>query len=350
MSASQPAPETGAAAALPAVLEPTPGVGTQLPGRAAMRFHVDAWDPGYGTSAAGVGPDTATTATVLADVEVAEVGWAPMPAAQVEPAPVVLFVDGVRRVDARAWIDRVDGGPPAPGLCASFAAGAVCCRDGAADVLAAEARRGLFTAASPADDIVTVAGTYAVTPAPADDVDSLSLALQRRLADLEVVAAVAGRDALPTELASRDLLVVDGPLRGRQHLPRALGFVKSQQVVYLPPPLNEVVGRLGTGERTPVFRMGTTWDRHSWYLRLPCRQGAAWAGVVRVECSADLPVADVVRLADLSQATLCRYASVEYKDARAPQNLFPVAGLERHLRRRLGDRGVLYRALLQAAG
>ncbi len=59
---------------------------------------------------------------------------------------------------------------------------------------------------------------------------------------------------------------------------------------------------------------------------------------------------EVVELANLSQAVLCRYASVEYKDARAPQNLYPIAGLEKELRRRLGDPRLLYRALRAAAG
>ena len=43
-------------------------------------------------------------------------------------------------------------------------------------------------------------------------------------------------------------------------------------------------------------------------------------------------------------------AAAGYKDSRAPQNLYPIAGLERALRRRLGDAGVLYRALRSAAG
>jgi hypothetical protein len=46
---------------------------------------------------------------------------------------------------------------------------------------------------------------------------------------------------------------------------------------------------------------------------------------------------------------LPRYASAEYKDTRAPQNLYPIAGLERELRRRLGDQRLLYRALRVAA-
>jgi hypothetical protein len=48
-------------------------------------------------------------------------------------------------------------------------------------------------------------------------------------------------------------------------------------------------------------------------------------------------------------ATLPRFASQPHNDPRAPQNLHPIAGLERELKRRLGDRDLLERALRQAA-
>ena len=187
--------------------------------------------------------------------------------------------------------------------------------------------------------------------APSDDGDALSLALQRQLGEAEVTTAVAARAVLADAGVPEngDLLVVDGPLRGRQHLPRAIGFIKSHRAEYLPPELHRMIGTLRSGQRTPVFVMGTSWDRHTWYLRLPCRPGAPWAGIVRVECSADLPPAEAVALAGMSQPTLCRYASAEYKDQRAPQNLYPIAGLEHQLRRRLGDPALLYRALRKAS-
>lgn len=49
------------------------------------------------------------------------------------------------------------------------------------------------------------------------------------------------------------------------------------------------------------------------------------------------PVTEVIRLANLSQMALGRFASPAYKDSRAPQNLYPIGGLERALRHRLGD-------------
>ena len=71
---------------------------------------------------------------------------------------------------------------------------------------------------------------------------------------------------------------------------------------------------------------------------------------MRCEVSADLPLAAATRQADVTATTLPAYASAPHKDPRAPQNLYPIAGLERALRRRLGDAEVLYRALRVAAG
>jgi hypothetical protein len=324
---------------------------------AGMRFYVDAWDPSYGASADADIYLGESTANLVLDVETDADKWQPVDAPSGVTMPAaVLFVDGVRRIDARVWVDDQAGsGTVAAGLCASYSAGVICCCQGRAHLLAAERRRGLFTATPHAVDIDTWAGRYSASftaPPPGTPLlTALSLALQVRLGDTEVTTALASR----AELAGRgvpdgsDLLVVDGPLRGRTHLPRTLGYIKTHHSEYLPPDLHAMVGRLGPDQRTPVFLVGSSWDRHTWYLRLPCRPGAPWAGVVRIECSADLNANDAIDLANLSQATLCRYASAEYKDPRAPQNLYPIAGLERELRRRLGDPRLMYRALRTAA-
>jgi AAA domain len=87
-------------------------------------------------------------------------------------------------------------------------------------------------------------------------------------------------------------------LGGAGHLPAG------HRSAYLPPHLHSMVGTLAGGQRTPVFLMGTSWERHAWYLRLPCRPGSPWSGVVRIECSGDLSRSAVTALANLSQATL----------------------------------------------
>ncbi len=312
-----------------------------------MRFAVDPWDPTYGTSL-----DTelgTSSAEVDAGIEVPPARWAPVPASRgLLPPPAVLFVDGVRRIDAQVWLD--DGAGASQALCASYAAGVVCSCDEGAHLLAADVRRGLVTTAEDATEIVTGFGSYAVVAAREHSgtapAQVLSLALQADLARVELETAASARERHGCD---GDLLVVDGPLRGRQHLPRAIGFVKSHRSEYLDKALGGVVGDLDAGERTPVFRLGTSWLRHTWYLRLPCPPGAPWAGVVRVECGGELTAEAAVALADLSQVTLVRYASAPYKDSRAPQNLYPIAGLERGLRRRLGEPALLYRALRRAA-
>lgn len=310
-------------------------------------FRVDPWDPAYGT---GLDTELGTSdQEVDAGVERPAKEWAPVPPDPRSGAPsTVLFVDGVRRVDAQVWLDEPVG--TAPGLCASYAAGVVRCGPEGALLEAAYVQRGLFTTAAEPEDVTTSAGTYRAAhvaqrrqTAP---MQLLSQALQNALAEVEVFAAAAARDREPH---AEDLLVVDGPLRGRQNLPRTIGFVKTHRSDYLPAELGAVVARLAAGERTPVFRLGTSWERHTWYLRLPCAAGTPWAGVVRAECSADLPTDAVVELASRSQVTLPRFASVEYKDSRAPQNLYPIAGLERGLRRRLGEQALVYRALRRAA-
>ncbi len=333
-----------------------------------MRFAVDGWDPGYGSTfdvdsvdlGVDLGDDLADTiANVDVTVELPVAGWRPLAASvPVTPPSRVLFVDGVRRIEARAWIDD----PPGPGsaagpaataseaICASYAAGVVCCAGTRAQLQRSEFRRGLFTVAHHARAIDTSAGTYdahVTDRRPGQPLaGALSRALQNRLADIELEVAAGARVDAPDD---DDLLVVDGPLAGRAALPRAVGYIKSHHSAYLPADLHALVGRLRAGERTPVFRIGDGWARHSWYLRLPGAPGAPWAGVVRVECSPDLPIAEVVARANLTQAVLPRYASVAYKDTRAPQNLYPIAGLERELRRRLGDQRLLYRALRVAA-
>jgi hypothetical protein len=335
----------------------------------AMRWRVESWDPGYGASTEDQAELGRSDARVTPDVEVPESRWRPIdPDPEAAGWAAVLFVDGVRRIDAMAWISEPDGGAggvaadgagsgaAALALCASYAAGVVRCRPGGADLVAAEVRRGLFSTAEHATDVVTTAGRYqrVHTARRGEPVADLSLAVQRALGDVEAAVAATARNAVALANGANgsndgeDLLVLDGPLRGRQHLPRVLGFIKTHRSEYLPPVLHRVVGTLAPGQRTPVFGLGTSWQRHTWYLKLP-GSAAPWAGVVRVECPAELSVAQVVELADRSAPMFCRYASTEYKDSRAPQNLYPIAGLERALRRRLGDQALLYRAIRRAS-
>lgn len=315
-----------------------------------MRFWVDAWDPAYaagGEAGEGGGPAQQSSAELDLGVEVPPERWAPIPApADLRAPDTVLLVDGVRRIDARVWTAEPDG-TSFPGLAASFAAGAVrCCRrTGKAELAELAVERGLFTASPTAGPVASGALRWPVYTVTDGDISILQQAVQGPLNDLEVRVATAARSARED---LEDLLVVDGPLRGRAHLPRSIGYVKTHRRQYLPPELTGVVMALAPGQRSPVFTLGTSWHRYTWYLRLPGGSGAPWSAVVRAECPIDLTVQAALRQADLSAVTLPRFASTAYKDPRAPQNLIPIAGLEQRLRARLGDPRLLHRALSRA--
>ena len=307
-----------------------------------MKFTVDPWDPAYGSSVEQEAPQS--EAVVVVDVECSEAGWAPRvpPPGTVAPDAVV-FVDGVRRLEARVWLDTPDGNDAIAGIFASFAAGAVRC-DGRADVVDVNVGRGMYTPSSHLVDVETRAGRFAARRTPDAQPESLMYAVHADMSEVEARIAEEARRR------GDELLLLDGPLRKAAHIPDAVGFVKSHHVRYLPAALNRVVATLDAGERTPVFRVDAQpFSRYSWYVRLPGPPGGPWAGIVRCEASGALAAAAVAALADRITLSVPAFASAPHKDARAPQNLYPIAGLERRLRHLLGDPAVIYRALRRAS-
>jgi hypothetical protein len=316
-----------------------------------MRIDVDAWDPSYGTAFdAGGGPQAESSAQVEVGVELPATAWKAIDPPRAAAPEVVLLVDGVQRIDTRVWITD-DGGETHLGLAASYAAGVVRCdlARGAAELATSRIERGLFSACETAPTIEAGTARYPALRVGRGEPKDLQLGVQRHLRALEVAVSDDARASAGSAGSDDDLLIVDGPLQGRAHLPRALGYVKTHQKTYLPAELTSVVVGLRSGQRSPVFMLGTSWHRYSWYLRLPGPSGSPWAGIVRAECAADLDPAAAVALAHLSAVTLPRFASSAYKDPRAPQNLIPIAGLERRLRGMLGDARLLHRVLTFAS-
>lgn len=300
-----------------------------------MRFTVETWDSDYG---APTDPElTDATQSVDPGVEMRPDDWRPL-LPDGDPVEDVLFVDGVRRVDATLWIEQP---PDFPGfaLAATYAAGAVRC-DGRAVIEETRVERGLFTSA-PADPVDTVVGRYEVKATKGTTSEELWLGIQQRMGDLEAAVSHAAGGA--------GLVIVDGPLSHARDIDNAVGYVKTQKVQYLPLELRQVLTALPAGYRTPLFLTTTSWSRFSWYVRLANHSGPA-GGLVRCEIDADVTAADAARVATRVTATLPRFASHSHKDPRAPQNLYPIGGLERELRHRLGDRDLAIRALRRASG
>lgn len=299
-----------------------------------MNFTVETWDSDYG---APVGPELEDASeNVDVTVECRPEEWRPLPP-EGEPAQDLMFVDGVRRVDATLWIDQP---PDFPGfaLAATYAAGVVRC-NGEAHVQTTAVERGLFTSAD-AIDVKTNVGDYEVKATKGTTPEELWLGIQQRMGDLEAAVSRQAGDA--------ELLVVDGPLSHARDLDNAVGYIKTQKVQYLPLELRQVLTSLPAGYRTPLFLTTSSWSRYSWYLRLANHAGPA-GGLVRCEIDANMERRGAIQVANRVTASLPRYASARHKDPRAPQNLYPIGGLERELRRRLGDKDLAMRALRRAS-
>jgi hypothetical protein len=303
-----------------------------------VRFAIDSWAPGIGSAFGGDDDLLQAEGPVDVSVEVGASDWAPRkPTA--DPVTDVRFVDGTIRTDAIVWITDDDTGATRQGRAVSVAAGSTR-TNGQAVVESALVRRILLAPAG-TPGLNTVHGTYELAVVAGDDEQALRQRSFEAMGQLETRAAGAGEPC--------ELVVVDGPLRGKEHVPGAVGYVKSHRTSYLPPTVSDTVAALAPGERTPLFVAQTGWVRYSWYVRLPGANGHPWAGIVRCEASAERDLTQVITTADRTAVTLPRFASEPHKDVRAPQNLYPIAGLERHLKRLLGDPALLERALRAAA-
>jgi hypothetical protein len=305
-----------------------------------MRFSVESWAPEYGSPIETEELEDASE-RVDATVERPLDAWSP-----IEPTPAdhperILFVDGVRRIDARVWIAADDRA--VPGVCASVAAGVVACAGDRAEVIAAEVRRAVIVPSSGIDvtPIDTKHATYALVRTVGDDTGAAYLAIHRRMTELELEVIGEHR---------ADLVVFDGPLRGRND-PFGVGYVKTQHVRYVPDEALGVIAALGDGQRSPLLLIGDggSLTRWTWYLRLPGPRSHPWSGVVRCELPGTGSAAAAIARADCISACLPRFSSSSHKDPRAPQNLVPIAGLEQRLRHLLGDPLLLERSLRVAS-
>jgi hypothetical protein len=267
----------------------------------------------------------------------------------------MVFVDGVRRIDARVLVERAQAPKTTDdtdegwshGLFGSFAVGsAVVTSSGHATWGVPRVGRILATGGGVAwGGLVSVASGTAYRPVSVSDTDSeaplRALQAQMRAAEAEVARSVAADGAL---------IVVDGPLAfDAPNGALMLGYVKRIHELYIGKEAR-VLRRLGTRERSPIFalRASNRFARLSWFVRVGVpRQGESdLTGLVRVEVSERVGLAEARRLADVSAHVLPRLVPTRARDPRAPQNLLPIGALESHLRRLLGD-GRLARRHLQ---
>jgi hypothetical protein len=273
------------------------------------------------------------------DVKVERDDWQPMvPPASAGPERV-FFVDGVRRVEHRLLVEGDQGS--LFGLLGSFGVGAACLDRRKARISHEHVGR------------LCVVGGGALMPgvhAPVAGGRS-TLAFEPRLVPENT--PVAALDGLQTAMregearlaeslgAEAEMVVLDGPLTflGSTTAP-IIGLVKRHMRAYLEVSHAGLLRRLPVGTRTPLFLIqDARAPKYSWYQRLAHGRSiqAALTGVVRLEVSGALPLAEAAALADAACRILPRLASDAAHDPRAPSNLVPIGGLEQRLRRLLGD-------------
>ena len=306
------------------------------------RLYVEGWAPEYGSA---YETDSALADADKVDEEVEVVGvWEPRPGHD-DGIEVVAFVDGVRRVDARLTLDDLDG--PVPGICGTYGVGAVCWdRSNRRSQIEHARIERLAVFGNGRAAPVPVAGpriSYRSESVPDSDPGVLVQHFHGAMRKAEAT--------LSERMAQQGTFVVaDGPINDLSATEK-IGYIKSHRAPYLSPTNQPVVGRLRASERTPLFLIGAggKYPKYSWYQRLADLPGGhSWTGVVRGEVSSHVDLATAVRMADRATAILPIVASEGHVDPRAPQNLVPIAALERELRRRLGDPGFVYRALRSA--
>jgi len=282
---------------------------------------------------------------VPVDIRVEQPAWSAILPPAVPAPRRIAFVDGVRRIEHRLLIG--DGERTVFGLLGSFGVGAVRVESAARvehETIGRVAVAGGGLALEPF--VAPVNGRGALLFEPRSEPDNTPVAPVEGLQK----AMRHGEAALAERLSAEvDVVFLDGPLTFLTAAARGsvVGFVKRLLRNYLDPSAHALLPRLDVGERTPLFRIAGREPRYSWYVRIARGRPieSALTGVARLEAPARRGLAEARALADLSAREMRRFASDAARDPRAPQNLFPIGGLEARLKHLLGDASVVRRAV-----
>jgi hypothetical protein len=311
-----------------------------------LDVRIDPWQVDYGTELPlPTANDDTIEEDIILDLETPLGNWAPIAPVTPDSIPRLVFVDGVRRLEARLLVR--DGDKVVHGGFGSHAVGCV-------EVAESQATSGVARV-----DRVVALGAGRLLP---DAVSLSPSAIYRPIttADPEPEGPLraiqeemrAAEEKLARELSDQagTLVVADGPLTFQETVRgSAVGYVKRLFRLYLPPGLLQLLAALPLGNRTPLFalRSSRRFARFSWFMRLAPRgiADSDLSGIVRLEVPEVTGLEAARRLADATAALLPRFAPTRARDPRAPQNLLPIGALEGQLRRRLGDARLLRRQI-----
>jgi len=300
-----------------------------------LTLRLDPWTPTYESALQIDEDETGHQPAVDPFVETND--WRAREPQFVERPETIAFVDGVQRVEMRVIGDR--DGKTVYGAFASVAVGAVFARKGGSTVAAETPLRLLALADGETHPAVSVPCgettlEFRSHPTAASGLSGVQEAVQSARREAEI--ALGER----LDEQGHEMVVVDGRLNWQpKRKAMVIGLIKTIHKRYLDDEQAGVIATLQPKTRTPLFRIGRDRAVYSWYLRLTEGRAIdhAWAGVVRVETLETIGIEAAVRLADLTACHLPTFASDSMHDPRAPQNLYPIGGLEDQLRHSLGD-------------
>lgn len=320
-----------------------------------MRIALDPWGSDYSSQFAVPHEIDHEDSSVQAlEEQIEECSWTPL-----VPAPVTLpgetaVIDGVMRSDAHAVV--IEGGRRLLALFCSYATGAVTINQTVEIVGEQVGRLFIVGGGQSGADVPVPAGTgtvdqpllYRSLSSAANTPDKLREALATEMRQSE--STIAERLSGPEKL-----ILADGNLTFLGGSSSVVGVIKTIQRMYLSAKKAAILERLGPGQRTPLFRIQGGSKRESYdvltcYLRLTAPRPVehSLAGLVRLEVKASLGAQKAVALLEQAAVKVFALASRAPKDPRAPQNLIPVGGLERQLRRKLGDPQLIRRGIEKA--
>jgi hypothetical protein len=306
------------------------------------RFGVEPFDVGYG---AAYQAETESSMDVECEVVEDEGRFEIHEPVEAGIPKRLAFVDGIMNVEAR--LTRADpNGLIVTGIAGSWAAGAVLADvDSPLQIDAVQfGRVTIFCGGEPVSLPPQPAGwAWEALTVEDLDIDEARRRLLRRMRDIEgkIAEHLSGQGWLT---------VVDGPLNNvrRTTTGALVGYVKTHRRRMLAVENWVRVPELRVGQRTSMFAIGD--DFCACYFRVGDAGpwASTWGGIVRLEVSSGTGRARAEKALDSAAAWLPRYASALHRDARAPVNLTPIAGLETALRRYTGNSGLVLRAIRAA--
>jgi uncharacterized protein len=309
-----------------------------------FRVRIDPWEVDYGDQMPLAPTDDELDEKVDHQVEIVEGEWrAIAPPEGSAPHQRVVFIDGVRRLEARFHARQ--GTQILYGGFGSFAVGAVALENSSASFGEVRVFRATVLGAGqrlPEAVQVQPGLIYLPETTPLSQVDAPLRHIQKSMRQAEATLA--------RDLCREDALtIVDGPLSFEpERRGVALGYIKRVHELYLPGRFIPLLATLPEGTRTPIFAIQSAssgFARFAWFQRLaaPGPGATEMHGIVRLEVATNVGIAAARNLANAATSWLPRTAPNRACDPRSPQNLLPIGALERKLRSALGDAKLIRR-------